>query len=111
MEGQRNATMDFGAAKKRRYEDAKAARIIDNEKVAGLEDSLVEMRRKAAELEDSAAVAAREELALQKTRLPAFDLSTDKPSQTYAMGLERVFPAKFAGGGIFGWGRVDQSST
>lgn len=81
-----------GGAQKKRQDASKALRMVDENKVADLEECMAELTSRANGLKDMDAIRENDALKMKQELVPAFDLTASDPRQIYAKGLARMLP-------------------
>lgn len=81
-----------GAAQKRRQEASKALRMVDESKVANLDECMTELAQRAAGFKDMTMIKDKDADDLKSEILPKFDRTATEPEKIYATGLREMLP-------------------
>lgn len=81
-----------GAAQKRRQEASKALRMVDESKVANLDECMLELSKRAANFDDMSMIKDKDANDLKNEILPKFDRTATEPDKIYATGLRQMLP-------------------
>jgi len=83
-----------GAIKKQRQEESKALRIVDESKVADMDDCMSEMTVKTAGFVDMDTIKENDSMKLKQDLLPAFDRTATEPDNIFVKGLRNMLPER-----------------